>query len=379
MPALTDLTAITNTSFANAVQTLYASSVKSDPLLVALLRASPAPKTTALGAGHQVFFNVKKIRGQWYRGGSPTTSTETPMPRAGIAQWYFHKTPITLYDDYLQQNAGVTQYAIMNAASLSAFDSRDRVALVSLVSNAIRTANESKKDDLANALQRGGVGNDGNPSALGMIGLDDLFNETKAIHGVGIADLGTFEADDPWAITARGQASLNLNEPCVYREGSAGAAISYALLNEIIRETMRYDGERFCELPQDLYHALEAEVHSQYDLVPDGRMNEFGFGSFKIGDVTFVPGMRAPAGKARIVTLGESGVYLQFGMVSNGGIAAPPTGGQAAPTGAVSFPCWLGSWDKASNQEGISNGLYFTATLVCSNRRALVEVRNLTT
>ena len=362
-------------------------------------------KMGAAGNGAKITDLIEQGDGRFYRGldtAENRRSNEGTV--AHFEEWSNLQEDIVLAGTQLQEVLGMNTADVVKAdTSLSNFPESDRLTMINLAAMRSEQAAISGIADVDRAFWGEYLPNDARNRMP--LTIDQVFDETSPLHGIGPKDLGEWEAGKQvWANDPPNTDNdKNRHIPQIFHNSGTNRTLTWDLLIEPnILMSANVAGSWIAPVHPELFNKLASDVTSsglisQNDRVPmyTGNRWQYRVDSFKFYNSYYYVEQRAPKNSIRHIHVGQNngqgGSFFPLAWVAKQDnvditslITAPdPTPNiQGLPmgTGSSTWPWFTQEWVRS---ERYANAIYCELELkymwLCLYRWKQFEIRDLST
>lgn len=331
---------------------------------------------------------------RFYRDYDAATREATDKHVAHFEAWSNLQGDRILAGTRLEEVIGKTSKQVMRADSLRSLDAWLRDAIIDIVG----AESDGAVAAMSNTYSRTLTGNTLPSDNIDRmpITLDDVFDETSGLHGLGITGLGTWPTGHPWQRNpVNTDGSTNIHIPQIFHNSGTPRTISKSVLSgPIIQMMAQVRGFWLCGLDPSLYETLSSEFDAQFDFVMGIGLMEWTVRAVRIQNVYFFPDADATTTSARCIHIGnpqngQDGSFYplmwipdevaNIGPVQAGAFAA---GGNRIPTVRLGrpfqLPIYAQEWTRdGTSADAISSSLQIKYCFLCVQRWKQFEIRDL--
>ena len=225
----------------------------------ALLRILQGGSMTATGSPLKIKVRYKRNNGGWYAGFDTFNTARVEQLAEGSVNWTNLYVNVTVDEDTLVTNAGMTIKDLLSVTSLKNLPKRDRATLINIFGAELEGAIDDKQQLLNTAIYTGTSAN------KQLTGLDGII-AGGAYGGIAEADLGTFDDGRRGFLSGT---NGNTTKDNVWAAKTKTFAPAQSVLLENIADGLNdcnqgsSDGIDYVIMPLDIWSSLELQLEGQ--------------------------------------------------------------------------------------------------------------------
>ena len=354
-------------------------------------------KMGVAGNGVSITDLIEQGDGRFYRG---LDTAENRRSNEGTVahyeQWSNMQQDIVLAGTQLQEVLGMNTSQVIQAdTSLSNFPESDRLTLINLGAMRAEQAAVSGMNDMDRALWGDFLPGD-NQNRMPLT-LDQVFDETASLHGIGPDDLGSWdEAKQVWAESPPNTDNDKRRHiPQIFHNSGVARKVSRDVLNQAnILMSANVSGYWIAPTHPDLFQTISQEPISENDRVPmlAGTRWEYKVECIKYYNSYYYVEQRAASDRIRHIHIGmmdgTGGSFFPFAWQADATIdlmtllssedPTPTIPGIPMGKPSITWPWFTQEWTRS---ERYANAIYSELELkymwLCLYRWKQYEVRDL--
>ena len=243
----------------------------------ALLRILQAKSSSMTGSPLKIKVRYKRNNGGWYAGFDTFNTARVEQLAEGSVNWTNVYVNVTVDEDTLVTNAGMTIKDLLSVNSLKNLPKRDRVTLINIFGAELEGAIDDKQQLLNSAIYTG------TSSAKQLTGLDGIIAGSTAhpgaYAGMAAADLGTFDDGRRGFLSGTDGSSTKDN---VWAAKTKTFLPTQSVLLENLADGLNdcnqgsSDGIDYVIMPLDIWSSLELQLEGQKTR-PNENLSAIGF------------------------------------------------------------------------------------------------------
>jgi len=235
----------------------------------ALLRILQGKSSNMTGSPLKIKVRYKRNNGGWYAGFDTFNTARVEQLAEGSVNWTNVYVNVTVDEDTLVTNAGMTIKDLLSVNSLKNLPKRDRVTLINIFGAELEGAIDDKEDLLAKAIYTGASAN------KQLTGIETIIDSSSAYGGMSVTELGQF--DTRKGILNNKAAGLENVWSAKEKDHS-----SQSILLEMIADGLNdcnqgsADSIDYIIMPLDIYSSIELQLEGQKTR-PNESLSAIGF------------------------------------------------------------------------------------------------------